>query len=138
MASPIRTAIYQRLAGDSTLTGMLATPTSIFHQVAPQDSAYPVVVFNKQGGTPDWQFGGAYVQADLWQVKAISMGGSAASAEDIAARIDTVLNDAQLAITAGALLAIYRYSDVDYLETDGADQWHHCGALYRVVTEPTG
>lgn len=132
----IRRSLYDRLSGDETLTGLLATADSIYHQRIPQSATLPAIVFHKQSGTPTWQFAAAHIQSDLWLVKAVDLSSSAGRAEDIAARINTVLTDAPLAITDHERLAVYRDSDVDYPETDGADVYRHVGALYRVVTEP--
>jgi hypothetical protein len=111
----IRRAIYQRLNGDATL---------------------PVVVFNRQAGTPLWAFDSAHIQSDLWQVKAVDKNPSASRAEDIAARIDELLTDQPIAVDDHTLLAIYRESDVEFLETDDGLTYHHVGALYRVQTQP--
>jgi hypothetical protein len=134
--NPIRAALYTRLTGDATLTALLATPTSAYHKVAPQTAVAPFIVFAKQSGTPNRQFGGAHVQQELWLIKGISLGASASPAESIAARADTVLTFAPLAITGRALLAIYRESDISYAETVGADIYHHEGFLARIVTQP--
>ena len=135
--NPIREAIYGALITDGDLTGLLSEPDAIFHQKAPQSAAFPLIVFHKQSGTPDWQFAGAHLQNDLWAVKAIDRASSAGRAEDIAARIDVVLTDAGLPVIGGSLLYLRRASDIDYPETEGADTFRHCGALYRVVTEPS-
>lgn len=134
--NPVREAIYGVLVTDVTLTGLLSNPEAIFHQQAPQDAEFPFVAFHKQAGTPRWQFDAAHIQNDLWTVKGISLGASASIVEDIAARIDLVLTDAALPVTGRSLLYLRRQSDVDYVETSGADTFRHCGAQYRVVTEP--
>lgn len=130
----IRRALYSRLNGDATL--MALTTGGVHHQVAPQDAAMPVVVFHKQSGRPVWQFAGAHIQSDLWTVKAVNVGSSANTAEDIAARIDVVLTDAPLAVTGRVLLAVYRESDIDFPEQDGADTYRHVGGVYRLATTP--
>lgn len=135
--NPTRTALYARLTGDATLTGLLATTTSIYHQVAPATAAAPFLIFNKQAGTPNRQFAGAHVQSELWLIKGVCLGASASAAESIAARADTVLTFAPITITGRALLAIYRESDVSYSEQSGADVYHHEGFLARIVTQPT-
>lgn len=132
--SATRSALYARLSGDATLTGLLATPTSIYHQVIPQTAAFPALVFQKASGTPDWQFAGASVQQDVWIVKAVDKASSATKAEAIAARIAAVLTDAPLGIAGSVLLAVFRESDIDYSEADGADIYRHVGARYRLVT----
>ena len=135
--NPVRAALYARLSGDAALTGLLSSPTAIYHQVAPQDAATPFVVFHRQAGDPIWQFDGAHVQSDLWTCKAVDRGASASRAEDIAARIDAVLTDAPLAVAGRDLLAVYRESDVSYPETSDGDTYRHEGAQYRVETSPS-
>jgi hypothetical protein len=132
-----RRAIFDRLSGDATLTGLLAAPGNIYHQVAPQTATFPVVVFHKAAGTPVLQFVGAYVQNDLWSVRAISQGSSSTAAEEIAARVDVLLDNAELAITGRVHLYLRRDSDIDMSEQDGADTFAHVGALYRLWTQPT-
>lgn len=129
----IRRALYERLSGDVTLMGLV---TGVHHAVAPQGAATPFVVFHKQSGTPQWQFSGAHIQTDLWMVKGIDAGPSASRAEDIAARISDLLTDAALTVTDRDLLTVFRESDIDYSEQDGADTYRHCGGLYRLITEP--
>lgn len=132
----IRRTLYQRLTGDAALTAMLAAPDAVYHAVAPQTASTPFVVFHKQSGTPDWQFAGAHIQDDVWTVKAVDQRSTASTTEDIAARIDALLNDAPLTITGRLRLGVYRQSDLDYLETEGADTYRHVGAMYRLVTQP--
>lgn len=139
--SATRTALYDRLVGDATLTDLLGTPAegftaAIYHQVAPQDAESPFVVFQRVPVPRNWQFGGAYLAADLWMVKAVNRGG-ASVAEAIADRIDAILTDQPLVIDDATCLAIYQDAPIDYPEIDGADQWHHCGGNYRVVTQPS-
>ena len=132
----IRKALYARLAGDAALTALLATPTSIYHSVAPQDAQTPFVTLAKQAGDPRWQFAGAHVQSEVWTVKAVDQNSTASRVEDIAARVDVLLTDAPLTVTGRVLLAIYRASDVEYTETSGGDLFFHVGAMFRVETQP--
>lgn len=43
-------AIYGKLSADSTLTGLLATTTSIYPDVAPQGAANPCIVYSESTG----------------------------------------------------------------------------------------
>lgn len=131
--NPIRQAIYQRLQGDATLDALTA---GIHHAVAPQNAQMPAVVFNRQAGTPQWAFDSAHIQSDVWQVKAVDKNASASRAEDIAKRVDELLTDAPITVDDHTLLAIYRESDVEFLETADGLTYHHVGALYRVQTTP--
>ena len=129
-----RTALYQRLAASPEVTGLLAAPDAIYHQIAPQTATGPYVILQKQAGTPDWQFAGASVQQEVWLVKAVHKSSSAGRAEEIAGAIDAALTDAPLAIDGEQLLAVYRESDITYAENDGADVYRHEGALFRIAT----
>lgn len=135
--NPVRQAIYQRLAGDATLIGMLATPTAIWHQLAPQDAPLPYVVFHRQSGRPAWTLNAGGWQDDVWLVKAIDRGDTASRAEAIDARTAAVLNDAPLAVNGRPRLAVFRESDVDYSELLDGGVYRHCGGLYRLLTQPT-
>lgn len=141
MATAVRRALYGKLAGDTPLNNLLATPAtgyskSIYHQQAPDGAAYPFIVFNKQSGVPTEAFAdpSAY-DTDVWLVKAIDRGTSADTAEAISARIAVLLNDATLSISGGTLLYLRRQSDVEYPEVSNGVQYKHAGSLYRLVYE---
>jgi hypothetical protein len=135
-----RRAIYGKLAGDTTLNGLLGTPPtgyakSIYHQEAPAGAGYPLVVFQRQAGRPTEAFGAPSVmENDVWLIKAVDHSTSADTAEAVAARIQTLLNDASLSISGASLLYLRRQSDVEYPEVTDGERYAHCGALYRVVT----
>jgi len=134
--NPARDGLYDHLVADATITSLLGDGTSgVYHRTAPRDATTPLVVFDRSAGTPTWTFTTvAAFEDDVWLVKAIARGGSATTAEDIAARIDLRLNNAQFAITGRTLQYCRRVAAIDYGEGDGADQYHHCGAIYRLVT----
>ncbi len=140
--NPVRAAIFQRLAADSTLVGLLARPprgrtVSIYHRAAPLGARFPYVIFNAQDpDRPTWTFQDGRHDTSLWLVKAICEGDDASPAEAVADAVDVVLNGAPLTVAGRRLLDIRRQSGVDYGETRDADQYHHVGGVYRVVTEP--
>jgi hypothetical protein len=129
------------LAGDTTLNALLASPATgyahaIYHQQAPENAAYPMVIFSKSSGVPTDTFHtpGAF-ETDVWLVKAIDRNMSADTAEAIAARIETLLNDASLSISGRTLMMLRRQSDVEYPEITDGESYKHYGALYRVIYE---
>lgn len=140
MSTATRRGIYGKLAGDTTLNGLLGTPPSgysksIFHQQAPAGAAYPLIVFQKQAGNPTEAFGvPSAFEREIWLVKAIDESASADNAEAAAARITVLLNDASLSISGSTLLYIRRESDVEYPEVTDGVQYRHVGSLFRVVT----
>lgn len=139
MSTAIRRAIYGKMAGDSTLNGLLGTPAtgytkSIYYQDAPAAAHYPIVVFNKQAGTPTETFGDpSAFETDVWLIKAIDRSPSADVAESIQARLDALLSDGALSISGGTLMYLRRQSDVDYPETTDGVRFTHAGSLYRLV-----
>src|SRR5690242_57419 len=101
MSTPIRRGIYGKLAGDTTLNGLLGTPPSgyaknIYHQQAPEGAGFPFVVFQKQSGTPDYALQNtsektsAY-ENDLWLIKAVGKDTTADPAEAVQARLIVLL-----------------------------------------------
>jgi hypothetical protein len=135
----IRRALYGRLSSDTTLNNLLATPAAgyskaIYHQQAPDNAAFPFVVFNKQSGTPTeaFQDPSAY-DTDIWLVKAVDKNTSADNAEAIATRLRDLLNDGTLSISGGTLMYLRRQSDVQYPEVTDGETYSHCGSLYRLV-----
>lgn len=139
MSTPIRRALYGRLAGDNTLTGLLGTPANgysqaIYYQQAPGNAHYPLVIFNKQSGVPTEAMGTpSAMENDVWLVKAIDESPSADNAEAIQARLQALLNDATLSISGGTLLYLRRSSDVEYSEVADGVPYHHAGSLFRLV-----
>lgn len=140
MTTSRRRAIYGRLAGDTTLTGMLGTPPAgysqnIFYQSAPDNPDFPIVIFNKQSGVPTQAMHDpTALDNDVWLVKAVDHASSADTAEAIADRIKTLLNDASLSIAGGeVLLFLRRMSDVDYEEVTSGETYKHAGSLFRLI-----
>lgn len=140
MSTPVRRALYGRLAGDTTLNNLLGTPASgysksIYHQQAPPGAAFPFVIFSKSSGIPTEAFGDPdALDTDVWLVKAVDKDTSADDAEAIAARLQVLLNDASLSISGSTLLYLRRQSDVEYSEIEAGVQYAHVGSLYRLVT----
>jgi hypothetical protein len=123
VSTPVRRAIYGKLAGDTTLTNLLGTPAtgfskSIYHAEAPAGAG-----FTDPSALED----------DIWLVKGIDRSTTADTAEAIAARVKALLNDATLTISGATHLYLRRQSDVEYLETAEGVRYAHSGALYRLV-----
>jgi len=141
VSTPVRRAIYGKLAGDTTLNTMLGAPStgyskSIYHQQAPAGAQFPYILFQKQAGNPTEAFGDpSAIDTDVWLVKAVDRNTSADPAEAAAARIIVLLNDAALSISGSVLLYLRRQSDVEYPEEIDGVQYKHAGSLFRLVTD---
>lgn len=139
MSTPVRRAIYGKLAGDTTLNSLLGTPPggyskNIFHNEAPAGAAFPLVVFHKQSGVPTEAFSDpSAFETDVWLVKAVAKDTSADQAEAVAARVAVLLNDAALSISGSALMYLRRQSDVEYPEVTNGVIYQHVGSLFRLI-----
>ncbi len=139
MSTQIRRAIYGRLAGDTTLNNLLASPPSgysksIFYQSAPSGARHPFVLLNKQSGVPTEAFTDpSAFETDVWLVKAVDHSPSADTAEAVQARVQTLLNDASLSISGETLMYLRRESDVEYVEVADGEAYRHAGSLFRLV-----
>jgi hypothetical protein len=132
----INTAIYGVLAGDSTLTGLLATTTSIYHQKAPDGSPLPYVVFNKQSDTEPNDSNHRIIDF-IYQVRAYTKAsGKAAGTMD--ARIQVLLHRASLSISNNTLLKINRIGGIeDAFSEPNTDTVYSAGSLFRIRVEKT-
>lgn len=141
MSTPVRRAVYGKLAGDTTLNSILGAPAagyskSIYHQQAPAGAGFPYVLFQKQAGNPTEAFGDpSAIDTDVWLVKAVDRNSTADPAESAAARIIALLNDAALSISGATLLYLRRQSDVEYPELIDGQMYQHVGSLFRLVTD---
>lgn len=141
MSTPVRRAIYGRLAGDTTLNSLLAAPATgfskaIYHQQAPSNAPHPFIIFQKQAGNPTETFGDpSALDTDVWLVKAVDKNTTADPAEAIQARIITLLNDAPLSISGHDLKYLRRESDVEFPEVQDGVMFKHAGSLFRLITD---
>lgn len=137
MSVAVRRALYGKLSGDTTLSGMLAAPPtgvtkSIYHQVAPSGAEPPYVVFFKSSGTPRYGIGARAYDDELWTVKGVAHENPDA-ADDISSRLDVLLTDGTISISGRTQLILRRESDVEYGEVIDGERYQHAGALFRLA-----
>ena len=138
MSNAVRLGIYQKLSGTSSVTSKLATTGSIYHGQAPNDAAYPLIIFSKIAGTKTraFQTPNAF-NRETWMVKAIDRGTSSTRAEGIIEAVDAALDNGTITVSGKRLADLTHVSDVDYLEPDGDQLYRHHGASYAVITTAT-
>lgn len=127
-----------KLAGDTTLNSLLATPPtgrnkSIYHQEAPSGADFPYIIFQKQAGTPRYAFASLAMDNELWLIKGVDEGWNEDIVDAIASRLDALLTDGSISISGKTKLYLRRESDVEYPETSGDQRFLHAGALYRLI-----
>lgn len=134
----VRRALYGKMAGDSTLTGLLGTPAagyskSIYYEQAPAGASFPYVMFNKQAGTPIYAFRARALDNDIWMIKGVARSDSADVVDDIASRLDALLTDGTISISGRTQRLLRRESDVDYSEVVDGVTYRHAGSYFRLI-----
>ena len=76
MSVAVRRALFGKMAGDTTLTNLLATPPtgvskSIYHEQAPEGANFPFVIFSKSSGTPRYSLASLAMDNELWLIKGV-------------------------------------------------------------------
>lgn len=138
MSVAVRRALYGKMAGDTTLTALLATPPagvtkSIYHEQAPEGARLPYVIFSKSTGTPSYSLSALNMDNELWLIKGVDRGNDADTVDGIASRLHALLTDGTISISGKTQLYLRRDSDVEYAEETDGVQYKHAGALYRLI-----
>lgn len=145
MSLAVRRAIYGKLAGDTTLTNLLGSPSprytkAIYYQLAPDDapasdSGFPYIIFNEQSGTPSYGMASTTVMDnEIWLIKAVGRGDDADPADNVADRLNVLVTDGTLSIAGKTQLYLRRESDLpSYSETVDGQRYIHAGALFRLT-----
>jgi hypothetical protein len=124
-------ALYARLTGASALTALLASPTSVYNETAPQEnSPLDYVVFALSAGGPTNR-SPRRAEVLVYLVQGLSVVGRKRAGE-IDDAIDAVLHDAPLTVSGYTNYWLMRETRVRYLETTPAGRSvYHAGGLYR-------
>lgn len=128
--------LYATLSGDSTLTALLASPTAIYAEVAPEGAAFPCVVYAQMAATDVMVVGAHRIFTNaLYLVKAVGQGASYGPLKAIAARVDALLHRGAAAATAdGTTWGSYRERPFRLAEVSNGIQYRSSGGLYRLFT----
>lgn len=138
MSWAVKVGIVTKLRGDSTLTGYLTAGTaSIYNGIGAQDSAAAKVTIHKQAGTPTYTLASKAWDDEIYTVKAVTKSPSMSTAGTIADRIEAVLVDQAITLSAGSAIYLRKVSDIEYQESaEGGIVFSHVGAQYAVRSLP--
>jgi len=140
LSETVRRQIFEVLSTDLILNEL--TPGDFHHQVAPQGTASPFVVYFRSSNLATYAFANNLVfEKDLWMIKALAESDAASSVspeqqvEDVLSRIDTLLNGMSFTLEGATILLMRRIGDITpYIEQVSADQVvHHHGSMYEVT-----
>lgn len=131
-------AVYTLLSGDSILTALLGSPTSIYKSLAPDQAAYPVIIFQTPLASQDLQvMPGRYASAYMYDVKGVAAGpDSGGVAAVISKRVDTLLENATLPLPHGSTFYCRRRGEFGYSEMVANTRFSHVGGTYNIETTP--
>lgn len=125
-------ALYDKLRGDSALTDLLPSTTAIYEHEAPENTSPPFVLFEQASGSPSFTLAAKAWDAFTYLVKGITQEDSSKAAKTIAARLEAVLSDTTLTISAHQQMLCRKQSEVKYVEGTGPTRYNHAGALWRI------
>lgn len=134
--SRIERWIFSALAGDAQLAGIVAN--RIYHDQAPEKTAFPFVLFNHQSGEDTNGLGTCrLLTRNTYQIKVIARSLDAAT-RLAADRIDEVIGKAvraQHPADSSLKFSAWRETPVSYTESerDSAQVFRHLGGLYRIT-----
>lgn len=127
--------IYATLAADTDIDNLV--DGRIYDGLAPQGAAYPLIVFNHQGGA-DARGVGVYRAFDnsIYQVKAVTQAESYSTATEIADAIDAALQGASGTADGGYIGPCVREQTLMLIELGkGGIQYRSVGGLYRLAAQ---
>jgi hypothetical protein len=133
----IDTALKTTLGADATLTTL--APGGVHARKAPQDTAFPYIVFAKvpTGREDVYTLGARAFRQLRYLVKAVTDGPSSDVGDQIRIRADAILTDQAIAISGYTLMALRRVGDVEYPEELlGGRTFMHVGSLYQFEVAP--
>lgn len=136
-ASRIAKWLTATLKADVTLAGIVGT--RVFNGLPPSGTALPYITFNQQASR-DVQGNGTHrsMTRPLYQVKGVVKAASMnAQSDQIAERIDEILQNTSAETYDDVILSIRRESEVVYQEvgSDPAQRFFHHGGVYRFDTQ---
>jgi Protein of unknown function (DUF3168) len=123
--------LYSRLANDATLATLV---NGVFVNLAPQPTAYPLVVMQEMSGIDYAAVGSFRIWTNfMYLVKVIGQTASYGDLKAAVARIDALLHRASGPAGDGTIWACIREQVIRMPEyAPGGQQFRHSGAMYRV------
>lgn len=131
-------ALFGFLTKAKTVTDLLADGVKgVYEDEAPENSKAPLLIYNEVSAVPLWALGSHRSQDQyVYQIKAVTKGGTAKAAAEIRDAVEAVLSDGALTIPARNVIVVDKLSNVRMSEMLDGARWRHRGGLYRIWTEP--
>ena len=122
--------IAAKLTGDGNLMAMV--PGGVHNGQSPDGKPYPLIIFNQQSSVENPTNSDDGYTRFIYLIKAVTKEKTWATAYDIIARVDELLNRTR--DDAGGI-SFLRYDRVRYIEQDGDIRYNHYGITYAVTAQ---
>jgi hypothetical protein len=124
-------ALYARLAGDSTLTSLGCT--GIYYVTAPQTASAPYLTIQLADSNDTRVFGAKATEREVWVVKGWDHGNSHKRATQMVERVDALLDEYDLVVGGGTAMCCRRLGRLpDLTEDDNGVLYRQAGARYEI------
>lgn len=128
--------MYTTLVADATVTGIVGT--RIYAEEAPQEAAFPLIVFAHIGNVDQFRSGNnGRVNKAIWLVRVVAAGSSVeGNVKTVANRFDPLL--LQQNVLYGGVLINYVQHDQDHVRADSQEgiPFSYLGSYYLVYSQP--
>jgi hypothetical protein len=127
----LSSSIYSTLTQGTALTALLAGSVSVYKDIAPDNAAYPYVVYNLQGGGEE-NIMPIRSKDVVYFIRAYSKT-STANAGNIDTQIDALLHGKTLTVSGWNNWWTVREGEIENTEIlSNGERVYESGALYRV------
>lgn len=131
MSTATGSALYARLSGDATLTGLGCT--GIYYALAPQSASMPYVTVTLGDGTDSRVFGARATVQERWVIQAWDSGNSHKRATQMMERVDALLDEYDLVVAGGTAMCCRRIGALpDLVQDDNGVLYRQAGARYEL------
>ncbi len=131
MSAASGSAIYARLNGDSTLTGLGCT--GVYYALAPVTATPPFITIQIADGSDTRVFGAKATAQERWAIKAWDHGNSHKRITQMLDRVDVLLDEYDLVVGGGTAMCCRRIARLpDLVEDDNGVLFRQAGARYEL------
>lgn len=139
-AMTVEGALMDLLLADTGMGGLMTLMTDGIFQDVARSGATKFVIVSLVFETDEYSFSGRAFEQSRYLVKAVDLNTSPVRAKAAAARIDAVLNDAQITVSGYGSMLVQREERLHFTEVDDADKdirWIHSGGRFIVYVSPS-
>lgn len=135
VTAALEAAIRARLVAD---TDFMALVTGVYNTRAPDNAAYPFIIFELVAVTPNNALGRRNYWEYLYQFRCIDKGLAKTTILQALARIDALLERATLTPEGATVLGVLREDSLpDLVEMEGGTVYQQVGANWRFWVQET-